>query len=793
MNHCTLMTPEELARSSDDDNESGFGCLSTDKGRLPLKAMDVKSKIAGLVSHVTLRQTFVNSFDEPIEATYIFPLPSRAAVTGFRMEVNGREITGEIVERGEARETYDQAIADGHRAAIAEEERSGVFTTRVGNLMPGEEAIVRLTITGPLPYVDGEAEFRFPLVVAPRYMPGKALAGDSVGDGVAPDTDAVPDASRISPPVLLPGFPNPVSLQLEVEVDPLELPLTALRSSLHAALSESEGRVHTVRLQPGERLDRDFILRFQLGEDSIGSSLAVNDGTFQLTLVPPISTSKAQRPRDVVFVLDRSGSMDGWKIIAARRAAARMVDSLSDRDNLGVLSFDHIIDIPDGFTDGALVPATDRNRFRAVEFLAGLDARGGTEMALPLQKAAKMLAGGYADRERVLVLVTDGQVGNEDQILRGLSRELKNVRVFTLGIDRAVNEGFLKRLAAVGGGAMELVESEDRLDEVMDRIHRRIGTPVLTEVVVEADGLSIEADSIVPGRMPDLFAGAPLVVRGRCEGDAAGSIVVKATAADGTAWTEKLAARTTDNAALGSLWARGSIRELEDRYVLGRGDLGVLERRIVQTSIEFGVLSRFTAFVAVDRAEKVNVGGDNHKVTQAVDAPQGWGMLRGQGRAASTTLMPAMACAPEPMDMMRAMPAGGRIAGGGAPKRPEMKRKAGLLGNLFGSVFERRLDEEDGELLEEESGIDLVAYRRRARALLRSPASKTPAVFADELAALIQHLESVGAPDDEVEPLREALNALRADSSTLDEAREVLEAFADGGSAPGRARGAFWK
>jgi Ca-activated chloride channel family protein len=795
MNACTTMTNDELARATERDDDAGFGCLSTDRGRLPLTAMDVKSRIAGLVSHVALSQTFANAFDEPIEATYIMPLPSRGAVTRFRMEVNGRVIDGEIQERGAARDQYDRAIADGHRAAITEEERPGVFTVRVGNLMPGERATIDLAITAPLPYVDGEATFRFPLVVAPRYIPGVALPDGNVGDGVANDTDAVPDASRISPPVLLPGFPNPIALSLSVEVDPLGLPLSNLRSSLHAAVESGEGRTRTVSLVPGERLDRDFILRYQLGEDAVGMSLAVTDDTFELTLVPPVSLSRAQRPRDVVFVLDRSGSMDGWKIIAARRATARMLDTLGPRDRFGVLAFDHIIDTPPDLDARALTPATDRNRFRAVEFLAGLDARGGTEMAAPLDRAAGLLAGGYADRDRVLVLVTDGQVGNEDQILRSLGKQIKNVRVFTLGIDRAVNEGFLRRLAALGGGAFELVESEDRLDEVMDRTHRCIATPALTEVAIEDGGLAIRPDSIAPHRIPDLFAGAPLVVRGRCEGGARGAITVRAVTADGTAWSQTVTAQPTDNAAIGALWARAAIRELEDQFVLGRGDRAALERRIVDTSIRFRVLSRFTAFVAVDRSEKVNVGGNLHRVTQAVEAPSGWPMAQSCPKPApGMAPMRAVACASPEM-----MGAGGLPLAPAAPKSRRSRNTGamGALRNMLSRGRAEQLDElaheVDADAADAPEPIDLTPYRRRARALLAGPAAQSAGLFANELAQLVQHLESIGAGDDVIEPLRGALDALRADPATLAEARHVVQAFADDTPPPPRSRRAFWK
>src|SRR5262249_19109104 len=188
-------------------------------------------------------------------------------------------------------------------------------------LPPGEEATVRLTLAGPLPYRDGEATFRFPLVVAPRYIPGTPLPGPSVGAGVAEDTDAVPDASRISPPVLLPGFPNPVRLGLSVEVAPSHLAPHDFRSSLHTVVEETDGQRTFFRLQPGERLDRDFVLRFRLGADRVYTSLSVepdaegDEGTFLLTLVPPAGLAP-RKPRDVVFVLDCSGSMEGWKMVA---------------------------------------------------------------------------------------------------------------------------------------------------------------------------------------------------------------------------------------------------------------------------------------------------------------------------------------------------------------------------------------------------------------------------------------------------------------------------------------------
>ncbi|TCN41145.1 Ca-activated chloride channel family protein [Kribbella orskensis] len=629
----TVLPTVGPAELRDDADDAGLGALQTERGNLPLERIDVHATITGLVARTVLTQDFHNPHDVPLEATYIFPLPDRAAVTGLRMTADDRTVDAELQERAEARATYDAALAAGQRASIAEEERPDVFTLRVGNIVPGERVTVRLTLVGPLPYEDGEATYRLPLVVAPRYIPGALLPSRSVGDGVVPDTDAVPDASRITPPILLPGFPNPVRLSIRADVDPAGLPLHGIRSSLHAIGTQTGDRMTSVAINPGERVDRDFILRLAYGEAEVTAATFTvepdqeDEGTFELTVLPPLEAT-VPRPRDVVLVLDRSGSMSGWKMVAARRAAARIVDTLTAADRFAVLTFDTVVERPAGLPEG-LSDGTDRHRFRAVEHLAGVTARGGTELLAPLREAAALLSTD-GERDRVLVLVTDGQVGNEDQILSELGATLGGLRIHTVGIDRAVNAGFLGRLAGVGGGRCELVESEERLDEALDRIHRRIGTPLLTNLALSVDGFTLLDDSLSPARMPDAFARVPLVLRGRYRGSTENAVArLHGITAAGEKWQVTVPAVRAEGA-LAAVWARSHLRDLEDQYAVGAGDSQALEHRIVAVSLRHHVLCRFTALVAVD-SRVVAEGGPQHRVVQPVELPSGWDLQQFSG------------------------------------------------------------------------------------------------------------------------------------------------------------------
>jgi len=797
------------------------GKLGDGSTTLPLTAVMIETEIRGMVATTTVRQTYRNTHAVGIEATYIFPLPERAGVTAFTADLAGRRVEGELRERGEARREYDEAITAGHRAAIAEEERSGVFTTRVGNLQPGEEAEITLTLTGPLAVDDGVAEFRFPLVVAPRYIAGQPGDWLPVGAGTAPDTDAVPDASRITPPVLLPGLDSPVRLALRARLSGLGLTPDAISSSLHdvAATADGDGAV-TVTLHPGERLNRDVVLRFGVAAE-VTAAIAVvtadeddpTTGTWQVTVVPSAAQGDAARGRDVIVVLDRSGSMNGWKMVAARRAAARIIDSLGARDRFAVLAFDSVTERPPGLT--SLVPASDRIRWAAVEWLARLEARGGTEMLDPLRSAAALLAGAgspgagedasvdESGRDRFLILVTDGQVGAEDQILAAVAPLTGRTRIFTLGIDQAVNAGFLRRLAAVGAGRCELVESEGRLDEVMTSLHRRISPPVVTGLRVESAtaGCELTAGETAPARDPDLFPGAPCTLAGRWQGAAPPSGVTLTVLGDGGFRQPVTVAAVPPDRAVRTCWARARVRDLEDRYAAGRGDTALADQ-ITAVSLRHGVLSRFTAFVAVDRTRHAVAGGHPLPAVQPVELPGGW--------AAAAPVPYGSAPMPAPFaDMAR--PAAKIVAvarhrrpaaGSGGPHQapPSPGPAIPAAAAPTGPARESRNDTSwatDGT-----GGAAhqvLAAYTARAAELF-ARIERCLATNADHAALsapvcdLADDLASVLSPEPLIKALRELAEALRRSRDPRPELAAARKAFAGAvvPPAPGRVRRRDW-
>jgi Ca-activated chloride channel family protein len=640
----------------------GLGILSVTKAAapvvLPLAGVEISARVAERIAEVTVTQVFHNPHTEPLEAVYIFPLPGGAAVSSFELKVGSRVLRGRVEERGEARRQYREALDQGHRAALLEQERDDVFTIQVGNLPPGEEVTVRLTYSERLPFFeDGATELRLPLVVAPRYIPGTPLGSDAVGDGVEDDTDVVPDASRISPPRLVPGFDPKVALSVAVELlqsstDGAEDIVQDLCCSQHAIRTRTEtGSTRVMLAQTDERLDRDFVLRWRLAHETVRSTLLVyrdeqGDAYGMLSIIPPRREGFLGVARDVVFVLDRSGSMTGVKMASAARACSLLLATLGPRDRFAIQAFDNVTEWlkPDrtaGESDYWLC-ADEAGIALGEQFLRGITARGGTELDAALGEALKAIATrrNVDGRVPVVVLLTDGEVGDEARVLKCIQKELSDARVFTVGIDTAVNEGFLKRLAALGGGTATFVEPGAQLEEALRSVGREIGNPLVVDMAVVGEDEGLNLSSIAPSRIPDLFAGRATTTFFRLK--KLGRVRVRGRHADSGSFEEVLEGQEITMPALAHLWAKARIMDLEDRFRIEPQAKEELRRQIVELSARHGLLTRFTAYVVVDESEVVNADGSRRKIVQPVEMPARWEMEEDRPitLAAAPSMMP---------------------------------------------------------------------------------------------------------------------------------------------------------
>ncbi len=627
----------------------GVGVLTVAKARqrvaLPLRSVKASARVADRVAHVVLEQVFSNPLSEAMEAVYIFPLQAGAAVSDFELRVGKRVIKGKVDERQAARQQYAQALKQGKRAALLEQERDDVFTVSVGNIPPGEEIAVKLAWSAWLPvFEDGTTELRLPTVVAPRYIPGAPTSG-AAGDGVVEDTTRVPDASRITPPRLAPGFDPRVGLGIEVLIadgEPADL-----ACSQHATrFAAGKDGVRIALARQDELLNRDFVLRWRLAGGALRSTLLVHDGTGFLSLLPPKTEGFAGLPRDVVFVLDRSGSMEGVKMASASRACALLLRTLGPRDRFAIQAFD---DSVEWYGKGIFHPADEAGLEAGEKHLRTIDARGGTELDGALDAALRAVTKREdgSGRLPVVVLLTDGQVGNESEILRRIQAEVGDARVFTIGIDTAVNEAFLRRLASLGGGTSTFVAPGDALDEALRGVGREIGAPVLVDVEVEDAGAGLDAASLSPARIPDLFAGRAAAAFFTVK--KAGKIVVKGKLADGKPWKVTVQATKVELPALPQLWAKARVAELEDRYRLDESKREEIQAEIVKLAVAHRLLTRFTAFLAVDEAEIVNPAGDPRKVVQPVENPDRWDMVKNEMKKAPGGAGSAMGRSAAPM------------------------------------------------------------------------------------------------------------------------------------------------
>jgi len=564
----------------------------------PTLATEVSFRVAGVVARASVRQRFRNATDGWVEGVYVFPLPETAAVDHLLMRAGERTIEGQIREREQAKAEYQRAREDGRRTSLVEQERPNIFTTSVANLGPGEEIVVEIEFQQTLAFDEGEVRLRFPLVVGPRYVPGQEIVEGIQGLGWSPNTNAVPDASRVTPPVLPPGEAprNPVAIEVDLDAG---FPVQSLRSRYHAVVTEEKGEGrYRVRLRDElVPADRDFELAWTARPGTMPRGALFREerggATYALvTLFPPAgdSAEAARLPREVVFVIDTSGSMQGFSIQQARAALVLAIERLRPADRFNVIQFNNVTE---ALWEGVR-PATAENRRAARGWVERLHADGGTEMASALEAA--LVGSDDPSLVRQVVFLTDGSVGNEDQLFGIIRERLGDSRLFTVGIGSAPNGHFMTRAAEFGHGTFTYVGDVREVEEKMGRLFAILESPVLTGIEVAwPAGAAVEA---WPARVPDLYLGEPVVVSARIQGDVDQVAVSGRRGAE--TWTAAMGvAGSRRGPGASVLWARRKIEALLDSVHEG-ADPEEVRKSVIALGLEHHLVTKHTSLVAVD-------------------------------------------------------------------------------------------------------------------------------------------------------------------------------------------------
>jgi Ca-activated chloride channel family protein len=619
------------ARADSSVGQGALQVINPEKGEVtalcPLKHTDVKAEISGFLSRVVVTQEFENPFKDKIEAVYTFPLPQNAAVDDMTMRVGERTVRGRIKPRDEARAIYEAARNTGRVASLLDQERPNIFTQSVANIEPGARVTITISYVETLKYQDGSYEFVFPMVVGPRYIPGIPV-GKQAG-GWSPDTTNVPDASRITPPVAAKGTRAGHDISLEVALD-AGVPIDELKAVNHeTVLERPSAHSAVVRLKSQNEIpNKDFVLRYDVAGRKIEDALMAhraphgnrNDGFFTFILQPPDRvTSEDVMPKEIVFVLDTSGSMDGFPIEKAKESMKLALAGLYPQDTFNLITFagdTHIL-FPQP------VPATRANLEKAQAFLASRSGSGGTEMMKAIKAALD--PSDAQDHVRIVCFMTDGYVGNDQEIIGEVQRH-PNARVFSFGIGSSVNRFLLDKMAEEGRGEVEYVSLNDDGSAAARRFHERIRNPLLTDVQIDWAGLAVT--DVYPKRIPDLFSAKPVVVCGRFNQGARGTIKLKGKVA-GRDYSREIAVELPDAEArhdvLATLWARTKIDELMSRdytgtqYGVPRADV---KEEVTQLGLDYRLMTQFTSFVAVEEMT-ITDGGQPRRVDVPVEMPAG--------------------------------------------------------------------------------------------------------------------------------------------------------------------------
>lgn len=605
---------------------------------VPLVHTDATLDVRGLVAAATVTQQYVNSSTAPIEAVYIFPLPHDAAVYDMEIRIGHRVIRSEIHERAEAKRAYEAAKSEGKRAALLEEERPNIFTASIANIMPNDRIDVRLQYVEPLRWEEGRVRLVFPMVVGPRYIPG-TQAVDHSGTGWASDTNAVPDASRITPIVRNPESRSGQDISVTVDLDS-GFEAASVKSVSHAVNVQrlADGR-QRVELAAGATLpNRDFILEVQQAESTQPkAALFLSPGNdsgetnFLLTAFPPTVQPSERMSVEMLYMIDVSGSMSGTSIEQAREALLQALDRLRPTDRFGILAFCHNYK---EFSPEPLFASPD-NLSRARDYVRNLEAGGGTEMLPALLHLMRKPQ--IAGTLRHIVLLTDGDLGNEEQIFAALRHDLGGARLYTVAIGSAPNLFLATKMAQYGRGTFTHIADIHEIQTQMTRLFESIESPVLTDVKLSFEG--VEVAEVYPACPPDLFQQQPLLIFGRITKGRVGKVHLTARAGNSTYETSIAfdASRATFHPGITTLWARQRFEELMDHW-RESDENGQAEIRasVIAHAIRYRLVTRFTSLVAVEEVV-VNAGGQSKTVPVPTELPAGWQMEKVFGAPATGT------------------------------------------------------------------------------------------------------------------------------------------------------------
>ncbi|MEA2204375.1 MAG: Ca-activated chloride channel [Blastocatellia bacterium] len=614
------------------------------QGQCPLKHTNVKAEISGFLSRVTVTQEFTNPFKEKIEAVYTFPLPQNAAVDDMTMTVGDRTVRGRILRREQAQAVYEAAKSNGQVASLLDQERPNIFTQSVANIMPGEQIKIIISYVETLKYEDGAYQFVFPMVVGPRYVPGTpngVPTGGPAGEprnGFAPNTDEVPDASRITPRPAPEGMRAGHDISIDVSVD-AGVPIDEIGSKSHEVEIKRPiaGRANIQLKDRASIPNKDFVLRYDVAgrkiEDAILTNRSDRGGFFTMILQPPDRVMPADvTPKELVFVLDTSGSMGGFPIEKAKESMKLAMDGLYPHDTFNLITFagdTHIL-FPEP------VPATKENLAKAQSFLETRSGGGGTEMMKAIKAALDPSdAQGHV---RIVCFMTDGYVGNDLDIISEIQKHA-NARVFAFGIGSSVNRFLLDKMAEEGRGEVEYVALNDDGSAAAKRFHERVRNPLLTDITVDWNGLPVS--DVYPQRIPDLFSAKPVILSGRYSVGGRGVIRLKGRMG-GQDFVREINVDLPESQpahdVLATLWARTRIGDLmsQDYAGMQRGTMkGDIQETITQLGLDYRLMTQFTSFVAVEEMV-VTDGGKPRRIDVPIEMPEGVNLSGVTGNDIST-------------------------------------------------------------------------------------------------------------------------------------------------------------